>query len=103
MAMATNDKSEGSRAMKAQGKTVRQLRWRLAANDNETILVDGAVSSAWRLAGNDNETIVTDEDTEGHRLAGNDNETIVPGVRTRVVGDDDGDGADDPEPDSMRR
>jgi hypothetical protein len=35
----------------------------------------------FRLAGNDNETIVVDElDTEGHRLAGNDNETIVVGT-----------------------
>ena len=32
-----------------------------------------------KLAANDNETIVVDDeaDTEGHRLASNDNETIV--------------------------
>lgn len=102
MAMATKDKAEGRRAMKAQGKTTRPIRWRLAANDNETIMVDSAVGSAWRLAGNDNETIVNDEDTEGHRLAGNDNETIVPGAR-RIAGEDDGDGADDPQTTGLRR
>ena len=36
----------------------------------------------FRLAGNDNETIVEGEfDTEAHRLAGNDNETVVVGLR----------------------
>ncbi len=36
----------------------------------------------FRLASNDNETIVADDesDVEGHRLASNDNETIVEGV-----------------------
>jgi hypothetical protein len=45
----------------------------------------------FRLAGNDNETIVEDElDTEAHRLAGNDNETIVEGLR-RVDPEEDND------------
>ena len=36
----------------------------------------------YRLATNDNETIVEDDqDTEGHRLATNDNETTVPKMR----------------------
>jgi hypothetical protein len=35
----------------------------------------------FRLAANDNETIVDDElDTEGHRLATNDNEIVVEGA-----------------------
>jgi len=43
----------------------------------------------FRLATNDNETIVEDElDVEGHRLATNDNETTIEKLR-RV--DDDGD------------
>jgi hypothetical protein len=41
----------------------------------------------FRLAGNDNETVVGEQDTEGHRLATNDNETTVPNLR-RVDGDD---------------
>jgi hypothetical protein len=50
----------------------------------------------FRLATNDNETVVDDEkvlvdddmDLEGHRLATNDNETVVPGLR-RIASDDD--------------
>jgi hypothetical protein len=60
----------------------------------------------FRLAGNDNETIVEDNkivegelDTEAHRLAGNDNETIVDGLR-RV---DPTDGDDELAPLSARR
>jgi hypothetical protein len=41
----------------------------------------------FRLAANDNETVVDEQDTEGHRLAANDNETTVPNLR-RVDGDD---------------
>jgi hypothetical protein len=41
----------------------------------------------FRLAANDNETVVDEQDTEGHRLAANDNETTVPNLR-RVAGDD---------------
>jgi hypothetical protein len=40
----------------------------------------------YRLASNDNETIVVDElDTEGHRLAANDDESIeTTGLRRRA-------------------
>ena len=41
----------------------------------------------FRLAGNDNETVVDEMDTEGHRLATNDNETTVPNLR-RIEADD---------------
>ena len=45
----------------------------------------------YRLATNDNETVVDDEqDTEGHRLATNDNETTVPKMR-RIESPDEGD------------
>ena len=80
-------------------------RFRLAGNDNETIVEDTTDRRRFRLAGNDNETIVEDEpvegefDTEAHRLAGNDNETIVVGLR-RV---DPADGDDDQGPLSARR
>ena len=57
-------------------------RFRLAGNDNETIVADELDTEAHRLAGNDNETIVTDDvDTEAHRLASNDNETTVRAAR----------------------
>jgi hypothetical protein len=39
-------------------------RFRLATNQNETIVLDDA-----------------DEDVEGHRLAANDNETVIDGTR----------------------
>ena len=41
----------------------------------------------FRLAGNDNETVVDENDTEGHRLATNDSETTVPNLR-RIEADD---------------
>ena len=50
-------------------------RYRLATNDNETIVEDGG-------------TVADEADTEGHRLATNDNETIVPGAR-RIADDQD--------------
>jgi hypothetical protein len=43
----------------------------------------------FRLAGNDNETVVDEQDTEGHRLAGNDNETTVPSLRRIEDNDED--------------
>ena len=56
----------------------------------------------FRLAGNDNETVVTDDelDTEGHRLAGNDNETVVEGAARRIEPDEDDDDLTTP---GMRR
>jgi hypothetical protein len=52
-----------------------QRRFRLAANDNETVVTDVAGHAMTR---NDNETVVTDvADVEGHRLATNDAETTV--------------------------
>lgn len=64
----------------AQNGTDRR-RFRLATNQNETIVVDRADHRRFRLAANENETTVIDElDTEGHRLAANDNETVVVGV-----------------------
>ncbi len=56
----------------------------------------------FRLAGNDNETVVTDDefDTEGHRLAGNDNETVVEGAARRIEPDE---ADDDPTTLGMRR
>jgi hypothetical protein len=56
-------------------------RFRLAANQNETIVVDRADRRRFRLAANQNETTMTDGlDTEGHRLAANDNENVVDGA-----------------------
>ena len=73
--------------MSAAQKTRDHRRFRLAGNDNETIV-------------DDNDKIVEGElDTEAHRLAGNDNETIVVGLR-RV---DPTDGDDDLAPLSARR
>jgi hypothetical protein len=43
----------------------------------------------FRLATNDNETVVDENDTEGHRLAGNDNETTVPNLRRIEDNDED--------------
>ena len=51
----------------------------------------------FRLATNDNETIVADDefDTEAHRLATNDNETIVEGASdSDTEADDDKDSLD---------
>jgi hypothetical protein len=42
----------------------------------------------FRLATNDNETVVEDDDVEGHRLATNDNETVVDGL-LRIAPDED--------------
>jgi hypothetical protein len=54
-------------------------RFRLAANDNETIVEDQAAD---------------DQDVEGHRLATNDSEIVIDGMR-RFAGDDDAE-SDDP-------
>jgi hypothetical protein len=82
---------KGIDQMSATQQTRDHRRFRLAANDNETIVEDALDTEAHRLATNDNETIVEDElDTEAHRLAGNDNETIVEGLR-RVDPDEDND------------
>jgi hypothetical protein len=73
--------------MSAAQQTRDHRRFRLATNDNETIVED-------------NQTIVEGElDTEAHRLATNDNDTIVDGLR-RV---DPTDGDDDLAPLSARR
>ena len=57
--------------MSAQTPARDHRRFRLATNDNETVVV------------------VDDEpDTEGHRLATNDNETVVPGLRRIEDADD---------------
>ena len=54
-------------------------RYRLAANDNETIVEDAA-GPCYRLAANDNETIVDegdDLDVAGHAMTRNDNEIVI--------------------------
>jgi hypothetical protein len=77
--------------MLAPTQTRDHRRFRLATNDNETIVADGTDVEGHSLTRNDNEIVVEapgmrlrnapdagDElDTEGHRLAANDNETIV--------------------------
>jgi hypothetical protein len=83
---------KGNRSMQAATQTRDDRRFRLAANDNETIVADGIDVEGHSLTRNDNEIVVEapgmrrrnatdvgdDElDTEGHRLATNDNETIV--------------------------
>jgi hypothetical protein len=63
-------------------------------------------SPRWRLATNDNETIVEDDfDTEAHRLATNDNESTVELARrvTLEDGDGDADADDQPTPSGARR
>lgn len=55
-----------------------ERRFRLATNDNETVVEDPATE---------------DQDVEGHRLAANDSEIVVDGMR-RFAGDDDE--SDDP-------
>ena len=68
--------------MTATTKTRTTKRFRLAGNDNETIVADRAAGRRYRLAGNDNETLVDDgQDTEGHRLATKDNETVAEAAR----------------------
>jgi hypothetical protein len=51
---------------------------------------DSSDHRRFRLAANDNETIVDDElDTEGHRLATNDTEITAEGTpRARLIEDD---------------
>ena len=53
----------------------------------------------FRLATNDNETVVDELDTEGHRLAANDNETTVPKLR-RIESDDEDEQPEDSAPDA---
>jgi hypothetical protein len=63
--------------MSAAQPTRDHRRFRLATNDNETIV--------------DTETIAEGEfDTEAHRLATNDNETTVEGLRRLAPEDSDG-------------
>lgn len=64
-------------------QTRNHRRFRLAGNDNETIV--GAPSIRARLTPVD----ADDElDTEGHRLAANDNETTVPSMRRMAPEDE---------------
>jgi hypothetical protein len=50
---------------------------------------DSSDHRRFRLAANDNETIVVDDlDTEGHRLAANDTEITVERARLRDTDDD---------------
>ena len=50
---------------------------------------DSSDHRRFRLATNDNETVVEDElDTEGHRLAANDTEITVASARLRETDDD---------------
>jgi hypothetical protein len=88
--------------MQAPTQTRDHRRFRLATNDNETIVANGAEVEGHSLTRNDNEIVVEapgmrqrkapdagDElDTEGHRLAANDNEIIV---HTRRLDPQDGD------------
>ena len=86
--------------MSATQQPGSQRLFRLAGNDNETIVEGELDTEGQPLAGTDNESIIEDElDTEGHRLAGNDNETVVVGLR-RV---DPTDGDDDLAPLGARR
>jgi hypothetical protein len=59
-----------------------------------TALPDGRDHRRFRLATNQNETIVADDaddDVEGHRLATNDNETVVEGATPTIDADDEDD------------
>jgi hypothetical protein len=91
-------------AMSTPQNGIDRRRFRLATNDNETIVVDRADHRRFRLAGNQNETTVTDElDTEGHRLATNDNETVVEDAAPSIPKVEEGDspttvGEDDSSP-----
>jgi hypothetical protein len=73
---------EGRPSMSFGPKTREHRRFRLAANDNETIVEDDD-TEGHRLAANDTEIVVDDgaddeqKDTEGHRLAANDTEIAV--------------------------
>jgi len=58
-------------------------RFRLAANDNETVVDDELDVEGNSLTRNDNETVVDDElDVEGNALTRNDNETVVDELET---------------------
>jgi hypothetical protein len=86
--------------MSATQQTRNQRRFRLATNDNETIVEGELDTEGTPLAGTDNGSIIEDElDTEGHRLATHDHETVVVGLR-RV---DPTDGDDDLGPLGARR
>jgi hypothetical protein len=51
---------------------------------------DSSDHRRFRLAANDNETVINDDfDTEGHRLAANDSEITVEDLRRRVTEEDD--------------
>ena len=76
--------------MSATQKTIERRRFRLAGNDNETI-VEELDTEAHRLATNDNETVSEDElDTEGHLARVNEDEAGVSLLR-RIESEDDGD------------
>jgi hypothetical protein len=82
------------RTAHATGAPRDNRRFRLATNDNETL-----VPSLRRLPPRD--TAADDElDTEGHRLATNDNETVVDGVKLAGRG---GSGEENPYPSARRR
>jgi hypothetical protein len=80
MAICQDDEREEPPMDSATGRDGRtDRRFRLATNDNETIVEDPATD---------------DQDVEGHRLATNDSEIVVDGMR-RFAGDDD-DESEDP-------
>jgi hypothetical protein len=79
------------RTMSALEKTIERRRFRLAGNDNETI-VEELDTEAHRLAANDNETVSEDElDTEGHLLARVDEDEAGVSLLRRIESEDDGD------------
>jgi hypothetical protein len=76
--------------MSVQQQPRDHRRFRLATNDNETVIDELDVEGN-SLTRNDTETLVVDDDeydTEGHRLAANDNEITAEGMR-RLQPDDD--------------
>src|SRR3954452_19444447 len=66
------DRAEGNRPMPTIPTTHDHRRFRLAANDNETVVDAPGMRARVATQGGDDEL-----DTEGHRLAANDNETTV--------------------------
>ena len=74
--------------MSARKDSGDHRRFRLAANDNETVVDDELDTEGHRLAANDTETVVDELDTEGHRLATNDTEITVEGARSRDADDE---------------
>jgi hypothetical protein len=74
MAIRQDARTAREHPMSAQQPSHDHRRFRLATNDNETVVEDGTVFD-------------DDMDVEGHRLATNDNETVVPGMK-RITGDD---------------